>query len=560
MKHRSVTGHLLLMAAAIVVLVGAAVAVAGVTLSHYPRVYRGGGLIWSAVLLGLAVLMVVVSLLWLRRGVIRPMRRTTAAIRRLTGGEREIRAPVAGGHESRQLAAAVNEAADAAERLRADEAERDRLMRMARATVQRIREHLQVDEVLREARLAIEQELDADVAYLPVIEEGEIGPAQGPAGTWRLPSDFIQNMPQEAYTVVMDLLARQASLVIQDVQGPEGEWLPPELREPLRAAGITSHLLTPFGDRSELFGVIAAERMRPDHPWTPAEVEALEWIAGDLAQGLRQARMYEAENRLVVKLRALDRTKSDFLATVSHELRTPLTNIAGNVELLSGGDPGPLTRQQRRMLDAVERNTHRLRHLIEDLLTLSKIETGAFKTAMRPVDLARILTAGAGAWRPEADRKGLALTATAEPASVPVSGDPVQLERMLLNVVSNAVKFTPAGGRVEVALSVQDGSAVLRVTDTGIGIPEAEQPDLSSRFFRASNAVAQSIPGTGLGLTIVRSIVANHSGDLDVRSREGQGTTVTIRLPLRTAGAGGAPPEQGQDQAGQGPPPPAATM
>ena len=560
MKHRSVTGHLVIMAAAIVVLIGAAVAVAGVTLSHDQRAYRGGGLIWSAVLLGLAVLMVVVSLLWLRRGLIRPVRGTTAALRRLTGGEREIRAPVTGGLESRQLAAAVNEAADAADRLRAEEAERDRLMGMARGTVQRIREHLQVDEVLREARLAIEQELDADVAYLHVIEEGEIGPAQGPADAWRLPSDFIQNMPQEAYTVVMDLLARQASLVIQDVQGPEGEWLPPELREPLRAAGITSHLLTPFGDRSELFGVIAAERMRPDHPWTPAEVEAVEWIAGDLAQGLRQARMYEAENRLVVKLRALDRTKSDFLATVSHELRTPLTNIAGNVELLSGGDPGPLTRQQQRMLDAVERNTHRLRHLIEDLLTLSKIETGAFKTAMRPVDLARILTAGAGAWRPEAERKGLALTATAEPASVPVNGDPVQLERMLLNVVSNAVKFTPAGGRVDVALSVQDGSAVLRVTDTGIGIPEAEQPDLSSRFFRASNAVAQSIPGTGLGLTIVRSIVANHSGDLDVRSREGQGTTVTIRLPLRAAGGGGARPGPGPGGAGPGAPPPAATM
>ncbi len=433
-------------------------------------------------------------------------------------------------------------------------------MRMARQTVQRIREHLRVDDVLREARLAIEQELDADVAYLHVIEDGRISPARGPAAAWRLPSGFLENMPQEAHTVVMDLMARRSSLVIQDVAGPEGEWLPPQLREPLRAASIVSHLLTPFGDRSELLGVIAAERMRPGHPWTPAEVEAVEWIAGDLAQGLRQARMYEAENRLVAKLKALDRAKSDFLAAVSHELRTPLTSIAGSVELLAEGDAGPLTGPQKHMLDAAGRNTVRLQHLIEDLLTLSKIETGAFRASMRPVDLATILTAGTGAWRPEADGKGVALTVAASPAWVPVNGDPVQLERMLLNVVSNAVKFTPAGGQVAVTLSEQDGSAVLRITDTGIGIPEAEQPDLSSRFFRASNAVARSIPGTGLGLTIVRSIVANHGGQLDVRSREGQGTTVTIRLPLRRPAGPDAPPGPGRDAGDDGAPPAAPRL
>ena len=112
-----------------------------------------------------------------------------------------------------------------------------------------------------------------------------------------------------------------------------------------------------------------------------------------------------------------------------------------------------------------------------------------------------------------------------------VSGDPSQLDRLLINLLSNAVKFTPRGGRIEVTVGGGHGTAVITVTDTGIGIPEAERHLVSTRFFRAANAVKRAIPGTGLGLAIAGTIVANHGGELTIDSAEGQGTTVTVRIP-----------------------------
>jgi signal transduction histidine kinase len=255
-------------------------------------------------------------------------------------------------------------------------------------------------------------------------------------------------------------------------------------------------------------------------------------VAADVGRGLHHARLYEAENRLVDELRGVDQVKSDFLATVSHELRTPLTSIAGYIEILRDHTAGPLTTPQEQMLDSVDRNTARLRHLIEDVLTLSKIESGAFTSVMRPVSLAEIVTADVTALQPAAAAKGLALTRQDSDHGLMVSGDAAQLDRLVMNLLSNAVKFTPAGGSVSIGTGCDSDLAVLRISDTGIGIPQPDQKELFTRFFRASNAVAESIPGTGLGLAIVRTIVANHHGDLDVVSLEGKGTTVTVRIPL----------------------------
>jgi signal transduction histidine kinase len=235
---------------------------------------------------------------------------------------------------------------------------------------------------------------------------------------------------------------------------------------------------------------------------------------------------------------------------VSHELRTPLTSIAGYVEMLRDLHPGPLTAAQDQMLETVDRNAARLRHLIEDVLTLSKIEAGAFKSVMQPVDLADIVAAAVAALQPAAAVKGLALRWERPGQGLAVSGDPGQLDRLLMNLLSNAVKFTPEGGRIQVGTAAEGAQAVLTVADTGIGIPERDQKELFSRFFRASNAVDRSIPGTGLGLAIVRTIVDNHGGELTVTSQEGNGTTVTARLPLLPPGG----PRPGQDRHGACPP------
>jgi two-component system, OmpR family, phosphate regulon sensor histidine kinase PhoR len=252
-------------------------------------------------------------------------------------------------------------------------------------------------------------------------------------------------------------------------------------------------------------------------------------VAADLGRGIGHARLYEQERRLVDELREVDRTKTDFLSTVSHELRTPLTSIAGVADMLRD-DNSPLTPEQREMLEVIDRSTMRLRNLIEDLLTLSRIETGEFGTRRQTMDIRAAVAAAVTAVEPSVRRGGLALH-TDYPAALMIGADPNQIDRVMVNLLSNAVKFTPAGGQIWVRVATEGDRALISVSDNGIGIPEAEQPALFDRFYRASNATAHAIPGTGLGLTIVRTIVANHDGELTLYSKEGQGTTVVIRLP-----------------------------
>jgi signal transduction histidine kinase len=222
-------------------------------------------------------------------------------------------------------------------------------------------------------------------------------------------------------------------------------------------------------------------------------------------------------------------------------LRTPLTSIAGYVEVLRDGDPGPVNATQGQILETIDRNAARLRTLIEDVLTLSKVETGAFKTVMQPVSLAEVISSAVAAVSPAANKGNVDIRAELVDPGLMVNGDEGQLDRVLMNLLSNSVKFTPPGGRVTVAAFRDGPMAVVRVADTGIGIPEKDKKNLFNRFFRGSNAVRAALPGTGLGLSIVRTIVANHGGDFDVQSQEGRGTTVTLQLPLPPAGTGAGP-------------------
>jgi two-component system phosphate regulon sensor histidine kinase PhoR len=493
----------------------------------------------ASILTAIAALLGLVAAVATTRSVTRPLHDLVAVLRRLTEGEHEARAGVTGPAEIREVARSLNALADEGDRLRVQEAEGTRLRTMAREAGLRVREHLRVEDLVLEAKEAIEKSLVADVAYLHIMQNGVLSLPVGHEKDWLAPDSFLDVIRGEREALFQDLLRRNASLVYQDISDPKADpkagQMPPQIRRQLKAAGIVSEVLVPFGSGSDLLGIIVAARMRKGRPWTDSEVDAVESIAADVGRGLHHARMYEAENRLVQELRAVDQVKSDFLATVSHELRTPLTSIAGYIEILQDQDAGPLTPSQERMLDTVDRNTARLRHLIEDVLTLSKIESGAFKTMMQPVSLAGVVVADVTALQPTAAAKGLTFTWLDPDHGLVVNGDPGQLDRLVMNLLTNAVKFTPEGGRVGVSVECEGTMAVLRVSDTGIGIPEGEQKEMFNRFFRASNAVELSIPGSGLGLAIVRTIVANHHGELEVTSHQGTGTTVTVRIPLITS-------------------------
>lgn len=259
-------------------------------------------------------------------------------------------------------------------------------------------------------------------------------------------------------------------------------------------------------------------------------------VALDVTESRRSERLLVEtlvkEREAAERLRWLDQAKNNFVSTVSHELRTPITSIVGYTEMLQDGVAGEVSPDQDRLIDAVRRNGERLIVLIEDLLTLSSIESGSFSLDKTTVDLRAVVTRAQAALAPLIAGRRLLVTFDVPDSPVLVRGEAGQLERVVLNLMSNAVKFTDDGGRVGCTLRGTGDDAVVQVTDTGIGIPSAEQSELFSRFFRSSTAQERAIQGTGLGLSIVHSIVHSHDGDIAVRSEHMAGSVFTVTLPL----------------------------
>jgi PAS domain S-box-containing protein len=251
----------------------------------------------------------------------------------------------------------------------------------------------------------------------------------------------------------------------------------------------------------------------------------------------------------MTEARQTERMKDQFVGLISHELRTPLTSILGYLELLL--DDEALSGEQRQYLGTVERNAQRLLRLVGDLLFTAQVDAGRFTLQPEDVDLAAIARAAEETARVTAAATGVQLQVDVPADGLVVRGDALRLGQACDNLVSNAVKFTPAGGRVTLRLTAgwrtPDGgfaaeeppsgepAAQLAVIDTGIGIPTGEQGRLFTRFFRASSAQRSQIAGVGLGLSITKAITTAHGGTLDLDSTEGRGTTFTMTLPRPTA-------------------------
>jgi PAS domain S-box-containing protein len=235
--------------------------------------------------------------------------------------------------------------------------------------------------------------------------------------------------------------------------------------------------------------------------------------------------------RQVKELEELDRIRSEFVATVSHELRTPLTSIIGEVELLVDGDLGELSTTQAHGVDVIGRNSERLLTLINDLLMLSHLETKALELHREPTPVARLVDGLRRQVEPAAAAKPVALTVDCCPEAGSVMVDREHLDRALLNLLTNAVKFTPEGGSVALDARRVGSNLVMTVADTGVGIPEDEQDRLFTRFFRSSVATRMAIQGTGLGLAIAKQIVEEHGGTVSLVSAPGVGTTATVTIP-----------------------------
>ncbi len=309
----------------------------------------------------------------------------------------------------------------------------------------------------------------------------------------------------------------------------------PRFTESALAEGLVAVFTFPLRDGEAGIGALDLYRTTAG-PLDAADLTAAQTLADVASAYLLNARARlalkvaaETERKSLAKFVEMDVAKAEFMASVIHELRTPMTSISGYTEIL--GDDGSLTDSQRRNVEVIGRNCRRLETLADDLLTLASFEPGAY--AGRRVDL----DFGALVEGVQADLEGvlvgrdLAVVVELPEPRVKLRGDSVQLERMVSNLMLNAVKFTGDGGWIRCAVRLEEGRAILEISDSGIGVPHHEQHLLFNRFFRSSTAHQHAIQGSGLGLAIVQATAHGHGGAVTMTSTPDKGSTFRVDLP-----------------------------
>jgi signal transduction histidine kinase len=353
------------------------------------------------------------------------------------------------------------------------------------------------------------------------------------AASWGLSETYRDEVPGEYAKSVLDQdTLREGVVHVKDVENDPRIWHP----ELVRDERIASMLSVAIKGRTGPMGVLRAYGS-PGHEFGPEDIAYLQAVAAHGAVAIENAKAYRL-------LADLDRDKSKFLRITTHELRSPVRVTESLLMTLGDGFVGTLTPEQTEVLQRAQRRLASLHELIDDLLDLAAGKADMGQVQPKRVDLRTVAGEIAERMRTVAEGKGLTLQYSHPEERLEVFCDPNDLERIVGNLVSNAVKYT-VRGQVRVALSRADSHARLEVADTGIGIPREALPSLFNEFYRAANAKAAGESGTGLGLAIVKLLVARYGGEIGVASEEGKGTTMTVSLPL-APGAPGQPEHRGQ--------------
>ena len=234
----------------------------------------------------------------------------------------------------------------------------------------------------------------------------------------------------------------------------------------------------------------------------------------------------------ITYLKEMDRMKSEFVTMVSHELKAPLAAIYQHMEVLLTGIAGSISDRQRHSLERAQFRAQGMTDLINELLDLSRIEAGQLFSQQEPLDMAPVIGRVVDLLRPQAEARHQTLVMKAPPSLPLISADPRNMDEMLVNLINNALKYTPERGRIEVTAERQGDYLQIKVTDTGIGIPKEDLNRIFDKFYRVKSDKTQTISGTGLGLPIVKAIVEAHHGSIRVDSRMARGASFTIILPL----------------------------
>ena len=292
-----------------------------------------------------------------------------------------------------------------------------------------------------------------------------------------------------------------------------------------------SSLVVPMMTMGRVVGTVEVQSYEDD-AYRPEHVTAMRMAANLAAVAVENMRLLERERRARASAEESNRLKDEFLATLSHELRTPLTAILGWAGMLRAGRLDE--ESAAGAVEVIERNAHMQKQIVDDILDVSRIITGKLRIDARPTDLSAVARAAVEAMRPAADAKRLALEADLEAGAAVVLGDPDRLQQVVWNLLANAVKFTPAGGRVRLSVRDEEGCARLRVEDTGVGIRPEFMPFVFDRFRQGDQSTTRAFGGIGLGLSIVRHLVELHGGAVRAES-EGpdRGAAFIVELPLQ---------------------------
>ncbi|MEA2661971.1 MAG: hypothetical protein QOH08_1543, partial [Chloroflexota bacterium] len=295
--------------------------------------------------------------------------------------------------------------------------------------------------------------------------------------------------------------------------------------------GARTGLGVPLSRGDEVLGVIILVRIKV-RPFDQREIELVESFAKQAAIAIENVRLFNEIQRKSAQLEVADRHKSEFLANMSHELRTPLNAIIGFSEVLIQRMFGELNVQQADYLEDILSSGRHLLSLINDILDLSKIEAGRMELELAPFSLVAALNNAVTLVRERASSHGIRLELEVVPPLDTVLADERKLKQAVVNLLANAVKFTPDGGTVRVRAERENGEIRLAVHDTGIGIAPEDQRRIFEEFQQASHHGERSREGTGLGLALTKRMVELHGGTITVDSVPGKGSTFTIALPL----------------------------
>lgn len=442
---------------------------------------------------------------------------------RKPGPEQRILMDAFGTHAERMLRLALTQR---------DVDERLRLARTARDIVRRASSSVTIEAVISQARPALMEGFSLQGLWIQYFQ-GRHG-----RSVPRVTTASGKRIEVPAWTAEFAERAATASWAEKEVVvvGPNS---PPPLLDAeertrvldyLAELGVGSMLFAPMGAGDLALGTLVFTREDPHQEWTPAECATAQELGVDLGQALLNAQLFEEHNELVEELQELHEHKQMLVDMMVHELKNPLTSISGHLELVQG-EPG-LSPEVTAWLGAIERGTGRLQQLVDNLLTFSKVQEREEARAFGPADLQPLVARNVEMLQVKANVDQLDIS-WAAPSPATVWGDADMLELVVSNLVSNAVKYTPEGGKIRVTVHQEDDVMVLCVTDSGLGISLDDQSRIFDEFYRSTNPVATVQPGTGLGLSIVADVVKQHGGTISVRSVLGQGSTFEVRLPTK---------------------------